>query len=73
MVTSQVTQDLLNHSHRDKTTNLVLFDRILETLEVLINEDLNKNVSTVHIGNLHSQATVGSMTRKDTGGLIAQK
>ena len=42
-------QGVLNHSHRDRTGNSVLVDRILETLEVSIDRDLSSNVPSVGI------------------------
>ncbi len=62
----------MNHSHRDRTGNSVLFDGILEMSEVLIREDLNINVSIVSITNLHFQAPKGSVARTDIDGLTAQ-
>ncbi len=76
MGTSQVIKGVLNHIHRNRTGNAVLFNEFLETLEALIGKDLNiktPDVPIVPIGNLQFQAAVGSVTRKDTGGLTAQR
>ena len=72
----QKNQGALSHSHRDRTENTVLFKGILETLEVLIGDVENLElleVLIVKIGNTYFQANVGSVERKDTGGLSAQK
>ncbi len=61
----------VNHSHSHKTGNSVLFDGILETLEGLINKDLNTNVPNVGIKITFLDAVI-SMARKYIGGVISQ-
>ncbi len=59
------------HSHSHNTGNPVLFNRILKTSEILIDKDLNTNVSSAAI-RINFLAVVGSVTRKKIGGVILQ-
>ncbi len=61
-----------NHSHSHKTRNLVLFERIPETLEVLIGKDLSTNVPNVGIKISFLDAVI-SVAMKDIDGVISQK
>ena len=73
---NQVIQCVLNHSHRDRTGNTVIFEEIQETLDVLIGkvENIKTLVDLIReIGNPHFQFDVGSIIRKVPYGLISQK
>ncbi len=73
MGTRQVIRGVVNHSHRDRIGNSVLFNKILETLGVLIGKDLNINVPSASIRNFHFLDVVSYLARKDICGLNAQK
>ncbi len=73
---NQVTRGLLSHNHRDMTKNTVYFEKTLETQEVPNGKVGNLKLSEVPIGKIGNdrfQDLVGSVLRRITGGLTAQK